>query len=97
MTEEKIVKEVTEQPVKVEEVVKTEEPTKVEMVSGMVIDCAKLNVRKQPNLKADVLCEVAVRAKLIINPAKSTKEWYCVRTEQGVVGYCMKKYIKVKQ
>lgn len=90
MTEEKIVKEVVEQPVKVEE-------PKIEMIPGMVTDCAKLNVRKQPSLKADVLCEIAVRAKVIINPAKSTKEWYCVRTEQGVVGYCMKKYIKVKQ
>jgi uncharacterized protein YgiM (DUF1202 family) len=72
-----------------------EEPVVVpaEPVFGAVV-CDKLNVRKKPNISAEVLLKINRGTKVKIDTEKSTKEWYKVVTK-GVDGYCMKKFIEL--
>lgn len=85
-----IIEEVSklEEPEIVEEITKPEEP-----INGIVSDCMRLNIRKKPDIKSDVVCVVDVDSKLLIVRSESTKEWFSVYAENGKKGYCMKKYI----
>ena len=65
-------------------------------IEGYVTDCLKLNIRKEPSLNADILCEVPVNAKLAIAPDTSSEEWLSVVTDTGVNGFCMAKYVNIK-
>lgn len=88
------VEEVAEETVATE----TETPAPVEEVKpnmGIVVDCMKLRVRKNPNSYSGVLCEIPVDTKVVIDLDKSTVQFYKVTTEAGVEGYCMKKFIAV--
>lgn len=76
---------VEETPVSVPE----SEPT----VTGVVTGCGKLNIRKEPNTSATILCEVTLKSELVIDPDKSTDDWYSVCTPAGVEGFCMKKFV----
>lgn len=90
-TVEDFVVETTDSPVvepTVEPVVET-----VETVTGVVIDCARLNVRVAPNANANVICTIASGAEVTINIEDSTDEWFSICTASGVDGYCMKRYI----
>lgn len=60
---------------------------------GVVIDCARLNVRVAPNTNANAICTIASGAEVTINVAESTDEWFSICTASGVNGYCMKRYI----
>ena len=62
-----------------------------------VVDCAKLNIREQPNMSADVICIVARDAELLIGEEESNDEWLYVCTNTGIEGYCMRKFVAVKQ
>lgn len=73
--------------------VATEEPKT--QLKGMVIDCFKLNIRKKPTLKSDVISVVNLNATLDINKAKSITDWYFVTDDDGHSGYCMKQYVKI--
>ena len=84
--------EVEEEP---EEVVE-EEPIDESLV-GTVAGCVKLNIRKEPNVKGEVVCTVPEKSALLIDPALSTDEWYKVYTETGMEGFCMKKFVEVNQ
>lgn len=63
---------------------------------GEVIDCYKLNVRKKPNIKANVITEIAKGTKVIVDVDGSAKDWYKVTVSAGVEGFCMKKFIKLE-
>lgn len=84
---------------------KTPEPEKVvepekKDVIGVVSDCVKLNVRKQAVANSDVICVIDADTEVIVDEAKSTNDFYRVKSIPGVkpfFGYCMKKYITVKQ
>ena len=62
---------------------------------GKVVGCVKLNVREEPNTKADVVFEIPVGSKVFIDESCSTDEFYKICTEHGVEGYCMKKFIEI--
>lgn len=64
-------------------------------VKGTVIDCTRLNVRKRPNKDSEVNCVIDADSIVEINENKSNDEWYRVTTDNGVYGYCMKKYISL--
>lgn len=87
---------------KKEEIVDLKEEDTIEVKpdgnsTGIVIDCSRLNVRKQPDLNAEVLCTINKNSEVMINLAESTtEEFYKVYTSTGVEGYCMKKYISIK-
>lgn len=85
-----------ETPEVVEEAIE-EVPAKREAVFGTIVDCVRLNVRKTPNPKADVLYTVDLNGTLMIDLDNSTNDWYSVCNKAGVSGYAMKKYISVKQ
>lgn len=89
-TEEVIVESVVSE---IEE--KAEDTTPVTAV-GVVTDCVKLNVRKKADLKANVIAVLGEKTEVTVYPNESTKDWYKVIVG-SVDGYCMKKYITVKQ
>ena len=65
-----------------------------ETVSGMVVGCAKLNVRKEPNLFADIVCALNVQSEIEIDVEKSNNDWFYICTATGVEGYCMRKFVE---
>ena len=62
---------------------------------GYVTDCVKLNVRESASKDSNVLCEIILNSKVIVDEENSTDDFYKVTTETGVEGYCMKQYINV--
>lgn len=67
-----------------------------ELIFGTVTDCARLNIRLEPRVSASILCVVNAGTELIIDPDKSTDDWYSVTTNVGADGFCMKKYVSVQ-
>lgn len=90
-----------------EEVVEaTVEETKEEVVEeaaaddeilgiGVVTDCLKLNVRKQPSKDAEVLKIIDALTEVVI--LKEVNDFYEVALKTGESGYCMKKYIAINK
>lgn len=73
---------------------KVEEVTPKTLV-GVVTDCAKLNVRKKADVKADVIAVIDAKTEVTVNTDESVKDWYKVNVK-GVDGFCMKKFITIK-
>lgn len=63
---------------------------------GVVDNCYMLNVRKEPNVDANIICVIKVSDTVEIIEDESTDEFYKVCTAAGATGFCMKKYIKVE-
>lgn len=79
-----------------DEVVNNEQ--KEEKVIGVVCNCDKLNVRKKPNVKSEVAAIIGKGVEVEIINSDSTEDFYSVRgINQFVNGYCMKKYISIKE
>lgn len=78
----------------------TIEPTtfKVPVIekTGIVVNCEKLNIRLKPNRESRILLVVEEGTALTINPIRSTHNWYSVKLEDGVYGYCMTDYVAVE-
>lgn len=62
---------------------------------GFVDGCAKLNVRMKPSLEAGIVCEIASDTRVLIDTAVIDNDWYSICLENGIEGYCMKKFIKI--
>lgn len=73
----------------------TVETTPKPTLIGTVFNCAKLNIRKEPKMGAEVLTVVKAGTKLKVDTDNSTDEWYQVTTKDKVAGFCMKEYIKL--
>lgn len=69
----------------------------VEDVIGVVTDCLKLNIRKEPDKDSDVVVVVTCLDELKIDLDASTDDWYAVCTVTGIEGFCMKKFVAVRQ
>ena len=85
------------EPVVTEETVETEESVKT-MMSGIVVNCEKLNLRKSPLKDSDganVITTLLAGAAVVVNESDSTTNFYKVTTENGLEGYCMKQFIKL--
>ena len=80
------------EPILVEETVQTAPLPKT--VSGIVVDCSKLNVRSEPSLFADVVCVLDVASEIKIDVAQSNNDWFKICTAAGTEGYCMRKFVK---
>ena len=68
----------------------------VEPIEAFVSGCLRLNVRKEPSLNGEVICELPVGTTLMIDSDKSTEDWFNVCLEIGGEGYCMKKFVTIK-
>lgn len=79
------------QPKLVEETVET--VSLPEMVEGVVVNCAKLNVRSEPSITASIVCVLDAMSEIEIDVAKSNDEWFKICTAIGAEGYCMRKFV----
>ena len=61
--------------------------------SGVVTDCICLNVRKQPDIHADVAVVIDALTQVCVDLDASTEDFYKVTTSDGTEGFCMRKYI----
>lgn len=68
----------------------------VEPKHGIVTDCNRLNVRKEPDAKAEIAIVIDAATDLTIFEEESTEDFYKVRTADGVEGYCMKRFVTIK-
>lgn len=69
-----------------------------EIKNASVVNCAKLNVRKEAKKDAEVVCIITKDTELTVSITKSTEDFYKVYTfnnEVLVEGYCVKNYIKI--
>ena len=64
---------------------------------GRVIGCTRLNVRRAPKPRAEVICEINCDAEVEIDDDGSTIDFYKICTASGVEGYCVKTYISVSK
>lgn len=62
---------------------------------GVVVDCVRLNIRKEPRIDAEVLCEVNCSTDMLVYEEESTDEFYKICTSSGIEGFCMKKFITI--
>lgn len=60
------------------------------------VNCARLNVRVSPTRDASIVCILDRGANVSITD-DSDDEFYNIYTETGVYGYCVKKFITVKE
>ena len=84
-------------PVRPKTAAKPKPAQKQKPLVGVVTDCFRLNIRKKPDLSSEVIAEAAALAELAIDPMKSDDTWLSVSIDNGVKGYCMKKYVAIKK
>lgn len=65
-----------------------------ETVDGVVVNCAKLNVRENATVDSNVVCVLDVMSEIEIDVSKSTENWFYIYSATGAEGYCMKQYIE---
>lgn len=70
-------------------------PEEPKVLTGIVADCRKLNVRKAPAANAPIVCTIPVDTEVEILVEESTDEFYYVYTASGVEGFCMRDYIAI--
>lgn len=70
--------------------------TEIEPLIGFVDDCERLRVRKESNVDSEELCILDKMSEVVVDLDNSTDYFYKVKTSEGVEGYCMKKFIKIK-
>ena len=73
------------------EVIEDKTPDEVPKPVYGVVNCSKLNIRRGPSIDTASLCIVEGGSKLDIE--QFNEEWFKVLTEDGISGYCMKKFI----
>lgn len=89
--------EVVEETAEVIEEPMVEEPIIDESkhISGVVVDCVKLNVREHPNPNADILGIINEGSEVLVNEEESTDDFYKICTSAGLEGYCMRKFVSI--
>ena len=73
------------------EVIEDKIPDEVPKPVYGVVNCSKLNIRRGPSIDTASLCIVESGSKLDIE--QYNEEWLKVLTEDGISGYCMRKFI----
>lgn len=90
LVEENMVEEPEIVEEEVEEIV--EQEVEEEEIFGEVFNCERLNVRTSPSTKAAVR-GVIDEGDVVKILEERTPEWYKIRTENYVEGFCMAEYI----
>ena len=83
--------ETVEETVEETEVIEDKTPDEVPKPIYGVVNCSKLNIRRGPSIDTASLCIVEGGSKLDIE--QFNEEWLKVLTEDGISGYCMRKFI----
>ena len=63
---------------------------------GIVVNCIKLNVRKEPDKTSDIIQIIDALTEVRVIVKDSTYNFYKVILPSGIEGYCMKKFIELK-
>ena len=63
---------------------------------GIVVNCIKLNVRKEPDKTSNIIQIIDALTEVRVIPKASTYNFYKVILPSGIEGYCMKKFIELK-
>ena len=71
------------------------EPSKPKTVIGSVIDCKLLNVRREPNMTANILTRIEEGETVRI--LDEMNGFYKVQTNKGIIGFCMWNYISLNE
>jgi hypothetical protein len=66
-------------------------------VVGVVNDCLRMAIYKEPRANSKVITVVTALTKVAVDVDKSTEGFYRVSTPKGAQGYCMKKFVAVRQ
>lgn len=61
-----------------------------------IVSYGKIKVYEQPSEFSEVLCEIKKGTVLLIDEEQSTKDFYSICTETGIVGFCMNKFVERK-
>lgn len=67
------------------------------LTDGVVTDCMRLYVRKEPSADGEVVTVIDCLSKVMVDIDASTDEFYKVCTASGAEGFCMRKYIALKR
>lgn len=67
------------------------------LIDGVVTDCMRLYVRKDPSADGEVVTVIDCLSKVMVDMDASTDEFYKVCTASGAEGFCMRKYIALKR
>ena len=85
-----------------EDIIDVEVTEQGSMVTGIVTNCTRLNVRKEADKEAEIVCVINKGVNVAVNLDESTEDFYKVCTPAGtgdlfgVEGYCMKQFIEIK-
>lgn len=65
-------------------------------IIGVVCNCKKLNIRKEPDTDSEVIATIPIGTEVEIDPDKlfEIDDWFYVCTSAGIEGYCMAEYIE---
>ena len=63
---------------------------------AVVVNCAKLNVRKEAAKDSEIVCIIAKGDELAVDLDASTEDFYKINTSNGIEGYCVKDFIEIK-
>ena len=63
---------------------------------GIVVNCIKLNVRKEPDKTSEIIQIIDALTEVRVITKDSTYNFYKVILPSGGDGYCMKKFIELK-
>ena len=64
-------------------------------VTGVVVNCERLNVRRNPRKDAPIVCAIDKNSEVEIDEDGSNQYFYKICTASGVEGFCVKDYISV--
>ena len=71
------------------------EPSKPKTIIGSVTDCKLLNVRREPNMTANILTRIEEGETVRI--LDEMNGFYKVQTNKGIIGFCMWNYINLNE
>ena len=71
------------------------EPSKSKTIIGSVTDCKLLNVRREPNMAANILTRIEEGETVRI--LDEMNGFYKVQTNKGIIGFCMWNYINLNE
>lgn len=83
------------EPITVETPAESEPVVEVPRKLGRVFGCSRLNVRRAPKPRAEVICEIDCDSEVEIDEENSTVDFYKICTASGIEGYCVKTYINM--
>ena len=67
-----------------------------ETVEGMVVNCAKLNVRENATVDSGIVCVLDAMSEIQVDVGRTTTKWAYIYTATGLEGYCMRQYIETR-